>query len=201
MALYPKILLPRKKYPLLKNQEVRNNTFVRETMTDVYQFLSKPGFMADDILPLVIAPQPSLREVFELSIFLYGYFQECHIGIRTNNTALNADWNKSLPEIKSRDVPFTQVKAYPLFLTAAKLDHQEIDFNGETHILSFSHKPTMVNFWHFEIMVRDSTGNRIPRDKKNAHIKHLAKSILEYIVSEAVLNKTSVTMFTRIEFE
>ena len=60
------------------------------------------------------------------------------------------------------------------------------------HILSFSHKPTRVNYWHFELWVIDNAGNRIPRNKSNAHIKYLAKSILEYIITEAVLLKTSV---------
>jgi len=166
-------------------------------MADVYQFLTKQGYEPDDILPLVVAPQPSLREVFELSIFLYGYYEEQHIGIRVNDTALYADWNKELPELTADDIEFFQETAFPLYLAAVKLDRQEIDFNGETHILSFSHKPTRVNYWHFELWVKDSTGNRVPRDKSNAHIKYLAKSILEYIISEAVILKTQVKVFKR----
>ena len=50
-------------------------------------------------------------------------------------------------------------------------------------------------------MVKDSTGNRIPRDKSNAHTKYLAKSILEYIISEAILLKTQVKIFKRSDFE
>ena len=73
------------------------------------------------ILPLVVAPHPSLREVFALSTFLYGY--------------------------------------------------------------------------------NDNTGNRIQRDKSSARIKYLAKSILEYIIAEAVLFKTSVKIFHRTDFE
>ena len=70
--LYPTILLPRQTYPILENQDIRDNTLVRETMIDVYPFLEKAGYEPDDILPFVVAPQPSLREVFELSTFLYG---------------------------------------------------------------------------------------------------------------------------------
>ena len=64
MAHYPEILLSRQTYPILKNDDVKDNTLVRETMTDVYQFLTKPEYEPDDILPLVVAPQLSLREVF-----------------------------------------------------------------------------------------------------------------------------------------
>jgi len=201
VARYPEILLSRQTYPVLKNDDVKYNALVRETIVDVYQFLTKPGYEPDDILPLVIAPQPSLREIFELSTFLYGYYEDQHIGIRVKDTALYADWNKELPELMADDIQFFQEIAFPLYLAAAKLDRQEIDFNGEAHILSFSHKPTRVNYWHFELWVKDSTGNRIPRDKSNAHTKYLAKSILEYIISEAVLFKTSVNVFKSSDFE
>jgi len=199
--LYPAILLPRQTYPALENRDIRDNALVRETPIDVYQFLEKAGYKSDDILSFVVAPQPSLREVFALSTFLYGYYEEKHIGIRVDDAALYADWNKNLPELDVEDIKFSHEEAYPLFLAAAKLERQEIDFNGEMHILSFSHKPTRVNYWHFELWVNDSAGNRVPRDKSSAHIKYLAKSILEYIIVEAVLFKTSVKIFQRADFE
>ena len=198
---YPKILLPRQTYLMLDNEDVKDNAFVRETKIDVYQFLSKSGYEPDDILPLVVAPQPSLREVFELSVFLYGYFVERYIGIKVNDTTFYSDWNNELPELKIEDIGFTKGNAYPLFLAASKLNRQEIEYNGETHILSFSHKPTCVNYWHFELWVKDSTGNRIPRDKSSTRIKYLAKSILEYIIAEAVVFKNSVKPFKRFDFE
>jgi hypothetical protein len=201
MTRYPDILLPRQTYPILKNEDVGDNALVRETTVNVYQFLTKTGYNPDDILPYAVAPQPSLREVFELSIFLYGYYDERHIGIRVDDTTLYADWEKRQPELRAEDIRFTQKIAYPLFFAASKLDRQEIDYNGETHTLSFSHRPTRVNYWHFELCVKDSTGNRIPRDRSNVHTKYLAKSVLEYIIAEAVILKTSVNIFRRSDFE
>jgi hypothetical protein len=201
MAFYPDILLPRQTYPILENEDIKENALVRETTVNVYQFLTKTGYNPDDILPLAIAPQPSLREVFELSIFLYGYYDERHIGIRVDDTSLYADWEKNQMELRAEDIRFTQKTAYPLFFSASKLDRQEIDYNGETHTLSFSHRPTRVNYWHFELWVKDSAENRIPRDRSNAHTKYLAKSVLEYIIAEAVISKTSVNIFRRSDFE
>jgi hypothetical protein len=79
---------------------------------DLYQFLSKPGYTSDDILPLIVAPQPSLREVFELSVFLYGYYDEQHIGIRVNDAALYTNWNNELPELKVEDIEVSQGNVY-----------------------------------------------------------------------------------------
>jgi len=196
---YPEILLPRQTYPILENEDIEDNALVRETKMDMYPFLAKPGLEPDDILAFVVAPQPSLREVFELSTFLYGYYEEQHIGIRVDDSALYTDWDKDLPELKPEKIKFSQEKAYPLFLAASRLNRQEIDFNREMYILSFSHKPTRVNYWHFELWIKDSSGNRIPRDKNNAHTRYLAKSILEYIVAEAVLFKSSVNRFRKTE--
>ena len=198
---YPEILLPRQSYPILENIDIIENALARETKMDVYQFLAKPNNNIDDILPLVVAPQPSLREVFELSLFLYGYYDEQHSGLRVDDNNLYTDWNNEKSDLKSEEIKYFREKSYLLFLSASKLNQQEIDYNGETHILSFSHKPTCANYWHFELWVKDSIGNRIPRDKSNTHTKYLAKSILEYIISEALIFKVSVIPFKHPDFE
>jgi hypothetical protein len=185
MVVYPEALLPKPAYPILANEDIVDCTLVRETMIDLYVLLDKKGYTPDDILRFIVAPQPSLREVFELSLFLYGYYDERHCGIRVHGTALYADWTKEQGELAVAEIQFSQETARPLFLAARKLDRQSIDFNGEGHLLSFSHKPTRVNYWHFELWIKDSTGERIPRDKGNAHTRYLARSILEYIVAEA----------------
>jgi dTDP-4-dehydrorhamnose 3,5-epimerase-like enzyme len=200
MALYPVSLLPRKAYSLLANEEILDNTLVRETTANLYLLLGKKGYTPDDILPFIVAPQPSLREVFELSLFLYGYYDEQHCGIRVNDKTLYADWTVEQPELAAETIQFIQENAWPLFLAAQKLDRQVIDFNGEDHLLSFSHKPTRVNYWHFELWIKDSVGVRIPRGKNNAHAKYLAKSLLEYIITEAVVLKTEVKPFKRPDF-
>jgi hypothetical protein len=174
---------------------------VRETITDLYVLLDKPGYSPDDILRYIIAPQPSLREVFELSLFLYGYYDERHCGIRASDNSLYADWTKDKEELAVETISFTQEIVWPLFLAVKNLDRQVIDFNGEKHLLSVSHKPTRVNYWHFELWIKDSAGERIPRDKNNTHTKYLAKSLLEYIVAEAVMPKTAVKPFKRDDFD
>jgi hypothetical protein len=108
MDLYPSSLLPQKAYPLLANEEISNNALIRETTTDLYLFLGKKGYTPDDILPFIVAPQPSLREVFELSLFLYGYYDERYCGIRVNDKALYAGWMEEQPELTAATIQFTQ---------------------------------------------------------------------------------------------
>jgi len=57
MFCYPKILLPRRDYPVLENGDIKDNALVRETTIDLYQLLEKPGYELDDILHFVVAPQ------------------------------------------------------------------------------------------------------------------------------------------------
>jgi hypothetical protein len=134
MALYPASLLPKKTYPILANEEILNNALIRETTTDLYLLLGKKGYTPDDILPFIVAPQPSLREVFELSLFLYGCYDEQYYGIRVSDRTLYADWTEEQPELVAETIQFTQESAWPLFLAAKKLDRQMIDFNGEDHL-------------------------------------------------------------------
>jgi hypothetical protein len=184
----------------LSNEELSGCPLVRETIIDLHSILGKRGYTPDDIVRFIVAPQPSLREVFELSVFLYGYYDERHTGIRVSDSALYADWTPEQPELTADDISFSQEAVYPLFLSVDRLNRQELDFNGETYLLSFSHRPTRVNYWHFELWTEDSEGGRIPRDKSNAHTKYLAKSILEYLSTEAICQKTEVKRFNRDDF-
>jgi hypothetical protein len=201
MDLYPEILLPKLTYPILGNKDIADCVLVRETTANVYSFLEKKGYTVDDILQFVIAPQPSLREVFELSLFLYGYYDDQHCGIRVTDTALYADWSNDQEELAAKDIQYTQETVWQFFLSAQKLNQQIIDFNGNDYLLSFSHKPTRVNYWHFELWVKDNAGEKIPRNKSNAHTKYLAKSILEYIIAEAIVFQSDVKPFKRDDFE
>jgi hypothetical protein len=97
MALYPVSLIPRKAYPIFVNEEISNNALIREMTTNRYLLLGKKGYTPDDILPFIVVPQSSLREVFELSLFLYGYYDERYCGIRVNDKTLYADWRGTNP--------------------------------------------------------------------------------------------------------
>jgi hypothetical protein len=90
---------------------------------------------------------------------------------------------------------------FPLFLSTTKLYAQPINFSGEKFMSSFLHKPTRINYWHFQLFTRDDKGKVIPRDKDRSRLKHLAKHILENIVIPAICPKTAIKRFQKIDFD
>jgi hypothetical protein len=202
MGLYPQALLPRHTYPAaLPSEEISACFFVRETNEDPYLFFGS-GFEPDDLIRMIIAPPTPERDVFELSVFLYGYYREDHLGIRARDDSLNTYWNNGMPDIPAEDIEYTQPSMSPLFLSAAKLYGRPVDFSGDKFVSSFFHKPTRINYWHFQLFTQDDTGMLIPRNNKSPRLKRLAKHILENIVIPAICRqKTAVKGFQRDDFD
>jgi hypothetical protein len=198
---YPEALLPRQTYPAaLSGTEVLDCYFIRETREDVYT-LFQSVFHPDDVIKEIIAPPTSKRDVFELSISLYGYYYEGHCGIRSTDSSLNSYWNNEMPDIPVADIEYERVTMFPLFLSAVKLYKKSIDFNGEEFTSSFFHKPVRVNYWHFQLFTKDNNGAVIPRDRNNSRTNQLAKRVLENIVIQAICPKTETKPFRRDDFD
>jgi hypothetical protein len=91
MGLYPTALLPHHTYPAsLPGEEILDCFFVRETKEDLYPLFGS-GFDSDDLIrKIIVSPTPK-RDVFEFSIFLYGYYHEDHFGIRASDNSLNTE--------------------------------------------------------------------------------------------------------------
>jgi hypothetical protein len=94
---------------------------------------------------------------------------------------------------------------YPLFLYAARLYEYPFEFDGEQFILSFWHKPTIANYWHFQLFTRDSKGRQLPREPQKGEretsaekkrLRHIATSVLEYLISEAICLKPEAKKFS-----
>lgn len=194
---YPKSLLPHQTYATLSSEVVLSCSFIRETQENMYSFLDQSN-MTDGIVRKIIEPQYA-KEVFELSLFLYGYYDENHVGIRLENRSYYENWNVSMTDILVSDVEYSRQEWFPLFLYAEKLCEQKIEFEGKIYTLSFSHKPTRANFWHFQLWTKNSDGDCISRDKGN---KRLARSLLERVVAQAIVfDKSDVKPFRRDDFD
>ena len=156
--------------------------------------------LLNEIIPKIIAPQLSEREIFEFSIFLYGYYDEFCVGIRVLDDSLYQFWTDDMLDIPYNSISYKRNSLFTLFLYTDKLYQKKIDvedINGQvTHyLLSFSHKPTRINYWHFQLYTKDNEGNYIPRGKSNSRLKHLAKHILEQYVIKAICLKSDIKKF------
>jgi hypothetical protein len=199
MDEYPKVLLSHQSNPVLPEYEVSKYNFVRETQEDIYIFLEQ-GLPLKDIIKKIIAPHPSEREVFEFSVFLYGYYDKSCVGIRVLDGSLYNFWTDDMSAILCSSICYTRTAFFPLFLCAEKLYQKQIDLEDmdgrSTHyLLSFSHKPTRINYWHFQLYTKDDEDNYIPRDKGNSRLKYLAKHILEQYVIKAICSESDVRKF------
>ncbi len=156
--------------------------------------------MTDDLALKIVAPVLTCREFFELSVYLYGYYDESHVGIRLKDESLNDDWDASMPDISASAVEFSREKWFPLFLCTSKLYKQRVSFENEDYMVSFSHKPTRVNFWHFQLWTKDSSGVCI--SKKDKGKTRLAKHIFERFIAKAIVfNKSAKKRFRCGDFD
>ena len=167
-------LSPTQDYPAeLNSEDVKDYYFVRETEDNLY---IQDNLTSDDFIRKIIPPHTSSTDVFELSVFLYGYYNEKHIGIRKQGV-------------------------FPLFLKAKKLYEQSILYENEHYVLSFYHCPTDENYWHFQLYTVDSDNNKIPRNTKKSRDKNLAKLIIREYIKKAICQKSEVVPFQRSDFD
>jgi hypothetical protein len=76
--------------------------------------------------------------------------------------------------------------------------------------LSFWHKPSIANYWHFQLFTRDSNGVHLPREPRPGEretkaernrLRRLAVLVLEYIISKAICPKSEVKKFQHHEVD
>lgn len=194
MDNYPDVLISQQSYPELDESTVSSYFFIRKTKEDIYLFLEKytPSQLIDKILP-----NTAKRDVFVFSVSLYGYYNENHISLKVSDASLNQEWNRTMPDFPVSQIAYSIDPGYPLFLCAQKLYEYPIIFENEKFCLSFLHKPTIVNYWHFQLFTEDSNGEHLPRESKpeDKKLKRLAVIVLEYLITESISPASEVKKF------
>lgn len=163
------------KYPEKLNEvDVLDYSFVRETEENLY---IQNNLDINDFIRKVVPSNTSFTDIFEFSLYLYGYYNEQHLGIR----------NKKF--------------CFPLFLKADKLYNKSINFNDESFLLSFTHIPEISNYWHFQLFTIDRENNRIPRDTKRKKDRKLAEFIFRQFIKNAICQKSEVKPYHNQDFD
>lgn len=201
MELYPEVLISHQDYPELENEMISSFFFIRRTEEDIYPFLKKykPLELIDKILPYT-----TKRDVFVFSVSLYGYFSERHISLKVSDNNLNQYWSRTIPDVSAEHIVYSIESGYPLFLSAKKLYKHSFSFEDENFCLSFWHRPTIANYWHFQLFTYDSNGQYLPREPKPGEketkteekkLRRLATVVLEYLISESICLQSEAKKF------
>lgn len=172
---YPIELLPRKSLSLPQLQ--KDSCFIRtvnQFPTDCIQGYDFLPEIADEVLK----PMGSM-ELYSLSVFLYGIFTEKHLNYSITDRQYFDYWDGSE---ELNDIPYEYQQRFAIFLNTHILNNAKIDYDGNTYILHYEHKPTRANFWHFELYVTSNDSPiHLPR-KKGATRNKIANKIKEDVL-------------------
>lgn len=139
--------------------------------------------------------------------FLYfynGYFNERHISLKISDNNFIKPWTRDTPDVQAEKINYSIKLGHPLFLRAQNLYKHSFIFGSEKFYLSFGHKPTIANYWHFQLFTHDSNGQHLPREPKPGEketkpeekkLKRLAIMVLEYLISESICQSHEVKKF------
>jgi hypothetical protein len=211
MEPYPDILVSRQGCPNLDLGLISLYNFTRRTNEDLYPLLQK--YRAKELFDKIL-PNTTKRDVFVFSVSLYGYFMEEHIAIKVLDHGMNDDWDKTQPDISSKNILYAIESGYPLYFKCSKLFDQPISVayenDKETFFLSYWHKPTKANYWHFQLFTYDKDGHHLPRESEpgqkesrpiERRLKTIAIKVLEYLITKAICHKHEAKTFTLAGFK
>jgi hypothetical protein len=208
MGQYPEVLISHSAYPELCVQDVSSSFFIRRTDDDIYLYLNKYSKL--ELIGKII-PNMTKRDVFVFSVSLYGYYDCEHIKISPVNASFDDNWGRSFTDVRPEEIEsLVREDSYPLFLRAAKTFNYPFKNDGEQYFLSFEHKPTIANYWHFQLFTSDGEGNHLPRqpepeekESKEAErkLRKIAITVFEYLISEAICYFEEVQKFQTPEFD
>ena len=135
--MYPQELLPRKSKvsPVLDESSM----FVRTLREFPYECIEDEEFLPE-ISDAILAPNGDL-EVYSLSLYIYGVYNENHFDIVVTDKDYFAYWNGN-EELS--DVPFELQKRYAIFLKANSLKDKSVEFVNDKCEKDFYHLPECV---------------------------------------------------------
>lgn len=178
--MYPQELLPRKSYTSPVTDET--SMFIRTLREFPYDCIEDEEFLPE-ISDAILAPNGDL-EIYSLSLYIYGVYNEEHFNIVVTDKDYFADWD-GIEELT--DVPFELQDRFAIFLKTNSLKDKTVPYTnekGETDLynLHYEHKPTRSNFWHFELFVtKNDEETHVPK-KSGATRKFVAEKIKEDIL-------------------
>lgn len=164
---YPSELLPKSNYKKIITEELPQDSVIIRT-TDEKVVLDE----LEKIPEKYIVKSGSEKQVFDLSVNLYGVYRLEYIKIQPiKGSGLDNEWKEGdfcLTEVE-QDKFEVQENKEAIFFLVFDIHNTEIPYkkeiNGQTSdfeaICKVIHKPTVGNFWHFEVSYNEESGNII----------------------------------------
>jgi hypothetical protein len=151
--------------------------FVRTLREFPYDCIEDEEFLPE-ISDAILAPNGDL-EVYSLSLYIYGIYNENHFDIVVTDKDYFAYWDGNEELI---DIPFELQERYAIFLKDKSVEFINDEGEIDLYHLHYDHKPTRSNFWHFELFVtKNDEKTHIPR-KSGSIRKFVAEKIKEDIL-------------------
>lgn len=198
---YPLELLPKINYKKIITEELPEESVIIRT-TDEKVILDELGKIPEKY----IVKSGSEKQVFDLSVNLYGVYKLEHIKIQViKGSGLDEEWKEGdscLTEVEQDKFEINENKD-AIFFLVFDINNKEIPYqkeiNGKTSdyeaICKVIHKPTVGNFWHFEVSYMEESGNIIQYGGSGWHKKlrsSIIRSFLKLHAKTSIQNEYSI---------
>ena len=203
ILIYPKELRPQPNNILMSNEDVCGKYLLRETHTDLYEYIRENKLTerdefnncTDEVLKNFIDYPCTSKEVYELSLYLFGTFNQNHLGLRliSKDDVKKYQYVRWYPGMEIPDVELECKKddgIFPIFFETNKLSY-EIDYSDKKtkesiHTkVSFEHIPNLINYWHFQLF-SEANNQKLSRSLGQEKYSRLAKFIIKELFVRAV---------------
>ncbi|MBR1639789.1 MAG: hypothetical protein IJ688_10435 [Treponema sp.] len=200
---YPRLLRPQPNFDIKTPSQLTTSFLIRETEINLYKYIDEHHFISnedfnacsDEVLKEFLNYTNSSKEIFELSLYIFGTFTLEHLGLKLCskedvNKYLYVFWRPGVC-IPEEDVPCTQSSnVFPVFFRAKDLTYHIDYFDKETSSemsieASFEHMPNLINYYHCQLFSNENN-QKLSKQLGNKKYSRLARFLIKELFVKAV---------------
>ena len=150
---------------------LEKNLFIREVPTDVFKLLQSGSVKEFDVAPMIVGS--IRRDALTLSMYLYDFVPE----------KLKYDYKAYL----------SCKRLYNCELSVITKDNEEPEKINVLFVYDpvLKSEKNVENKFHFQIIAKDESGNKIPRDPSKGRNKRIAEKIISEVITNAIVKDLS----------
>lgn len=150
---------------------LEKNLFIREVPTDVFTLLQSGSVKEFDVAPMIVGTIH--RDALTLSMYLYDFVPE-----------------KTKYDYKAY---LSCKKLYNYELSVTTKDNEEPENINVLFVYDPVQKSekSVENKFHFQIIAKDKSGNKIPRDPSKGRNRRIAEKVISEVITNAIVKDLS----------